>query len=437
MSIWQDLLLPASYNGVSFSVRQSRVVAGRKTAVHQYPFSDTIWVEDLGKKGRSYSFEGFIVGDDCYILEIAMLAAVEKKGPGILVHPSLGIKTVSVTEFSSSQDFERGRSVNLSFTFLEGTQQSLLSTLGISTGDASLDAAINTDVASAEDFASDVVTAFAIGETVVQGALTVANNFNDLVNTLIADPALPVHSVAGIVPPAGYTYGRYANGALGQVQTGVTTVAEAIATLTAAVTTVTTASATLSAAVVAAVPGPISTACQALAEAVRAAAIDPADQVRLLTDMAGYEPVTMASGTPIGAAVQAVQLATAAVCRRAALTSMERACAAYAPTSYNDAVTLRDNVITLFDAEILVAGDAGDVNSYQAMRASRTAIVLDLNTRGATLPSLIEVVTPTSLPAFALAYQLYADGSRADDVIARADPIHPAFLPISMILLSA
>jgi prophage DNA circulation protein len=221
------------------------------------------------------------------------------------------------------------------------------------------------------------------------------------------------------------------------VQTGVTTVAEAIATLTAAVTTVTTASATLSAAVVAAVPGPISTACQALAEAVRAAAIDPADQVRLLTDMAGYEPVTMASGTPIGAAVQAVQLATAAVCRRAALTSMERACAAYAPTSYNDAVTLRDNVITLFDAEILVAGDAGDVNSYQAMRASRTAIVLDLNTRGATLPSLIEVVTPTSLPAFALAYQLYADGSRADDVIARADPIHPAFLPISMILLSA
>ncbi len=176
---------------------------------------------------------------------------------------------------------------------------------------------------------------------------------------------------------------------------------------------------------------------QALTESVRTLAVDPADQVRLLSVLAAYAPATMQGTAPIEQGIQQAQASTAALCRRAALTSLARATAEYNPTSYQDAVALRNNVAALFDAEILIAGDNDDVATYQALRALRTAIVLDLNTRAATLPALINVVTPVPSTALTLAYKLYDDATRCDDVIARAIPVHPAFMPIDMVLLSA
>jgi prophage DNA circulation protein len=117
---WRDQLQTASWRGVPFAVLASRTMAGRKTAEHGYPFRDTVWVEDLGKKGRRYSFQGYIVGEDVYAQEQSMLAATEQPNQGVLVHPSLGPRTVSLTEFSSGITFDQGRVVTLEFTFVEG-----------------------------------------------------------------------------------------------------------------------------------------------------------------------------------------------------------------------------------------------------------------------------------------------------------------------------
>ena len=124
---------------------------------------------------------------------------------------------------------------------------------------------------------------------------------------------------------------------------------------------------------------------QALVQAVRSSAIDPFDQVRALTILASYNPVLTPNPAPIGGAILETQTATAAVCRRAALAALARACAAYNPTSYNEAITLRQNAAALFDAEILIAADSSNVATYNALRAMRTAVVIDLNTRAATL----------------------------------------------------
>jgi len=158
------------------------------------------------------------------------------------------------------------------------------------------------------------------------------------------------------------------------------------------------------------------TGLAALAESIRAAAIDPAVQIRLLVDLADYAPASDPTGT-------------AAVCRRMALISLCRACANYLPSSYQDAVLLRQRMADLLDAEITAAADAGQSQTYQAFRALRLQVTADLTTKAGTLPQVVTETLPASLPALAVAYRLYGDATRADDLIARADPSNPNFMP--------
>ena len=91
----------------------------------------------------------------------------------------------------------------------------------------------------------------------------------------------------------------------------------------------------------------------------------------------------------------------------------------------------------LFDAEILFSADAGVDGSYLALRALRTAVAQDLIARGSDLARLTTVTTAVPLPSLTLAYSLYRDATRSDDLIARVDPVHPAFMPTSCQVLTS
>ena len=188
---------------------------------------------------------------------------------------------------------------------------------------------------------------------------------------------------------------------------------------------------------VAAATASLATGIAATAEALRAAAQDPADQVALLSQLAVLTPTLTPDTSPIGQSLSTAQTAIAALCRRSALISLARACADYQPTSSNDAQTVLAGVVVLFDAEITIAGDAEDDASYLALRSLRTAVVNDLVARGANLPALVTVTTAEPQPSLVLGYLLYQDATRSDDIITRADPIHPAFCGTTMILLSS
>lgn len=175
----------------------------------------------------------------------------------------------------------------------------------------------------------------------------------------------------------------------------------------------------------------------ALTEAVRGACADPADAVRLLSELAGYAPAVAIAAAPIGAAIAAIQSATASLARRAALASLALACADYQPTSQDDALAVRADVTALLDAEIIAAADAGDGTSYAALRTLRAAVIADLTTRGAQLPRLTLVTSPVPMPSLVLSYRLYGDASRADELTARAGAPASLFLPTEFRALSA
>ncbi len=174
-----------------------------------------------------------------------------------------------------------------------------------------------------------------------------------------------------------------------------------------------------------------------LTESVRTVIIDPAAQINAMAALCSYPAPEAPVGTsPINTAVAAVTLASAALCRRAALTSLGYACALYAPTSSTDCQTVIDLIAPLFDAEILFSADTGDNDTYSALRVLRTSVISDLQVRGSQLPQLITYQFQSTLPSLVIAYNLYHDALRSDDIIQRADPPNPLFCPLNFVALS-
>ena len=176
---------------------------------------------------------------------------------------------------------------------------------------------------------------------------------------------------------------------------------------------------------------------QAIAEAVRTGCGDPADAIGLLLQMAEYQPSTLTGSDAIGVAMATVETAVSAACRRAALTSLARASAEYQPSSYQDAVRVRTLVAGAIETEMLIAGDVPDYASYSTLRALRAAVIADLTARSGDLAQITTVTTAEPMPALALAYRLYGDATRYDDLVARADPVSPLFMPLSFEALSS
>ena len=130
MSNWTDRLYRASWRGIPFAVTAGQSRFGRKTAVHEYPFRDTVWVEDIGRGTRRLTVTGFIVenslvygGGDVLYQKQQMIGAAETPGPGRLIHPTLGEMMVALIEFEVDESTDNGRSFGLRFGFVDAGQR--------------------------------------------------------------------------------------------------------------------------------------------------------------------------------------------------------------------------------------------------------------------------------------------------------------------------
>ena len=90
-------LRPASFRGVAFGTRGGGKDLGRRVVTHRFPLRDTVMHEDMGRRERTLTVEGFLVGADLVARMKRLEAALEQHGPGRLVHPHYGSLDVVVT----------------------------------------------------------------------------------------------------------------------------------------------------------------------------------------------------------------------------------------------------------------------------------------------------------------------------------------------------
>jgi prophage DNA circulation protein len=209
---WRDELRPASWRGVPFDVLHYDGKFGRRTVVHEYPFRDAVWVEDLGRGMRRLNLIGYLVGDDVAQQQDALIEAAEAPGPGELMHPTLGLRQVSLVDFTPSARHDLGRVIELAFSFIEGGER-IFPGSSVATGDVLQTAADGMEEAASGDFLTSVQAAVAGGQEALAQAQATVRGWTSTAQRLVGSATNAINSVGSLVPGFNSQFGRYLTGA--------------------------------------------------------------------------------------------------------------------------------------------------------------------------------------------------------------------------------
>ncbi|WP_297668996.1 DNA circularization N-terminal domain-containing protein [uncultured Desulfovibrio sp.] len=93
-SLWKTSIRQASFRGVPFGVTDAEAEGGRRTVLHEFPQRDMPYAEDMGMASARFTLQAFVLGADYMAARDRLREALQKPGPGTLVHPWLGELTV-------------------------------------------------------------------------------------------------------------------------------------------------------------------------------------------------------------------------------------------------------------------------------------------------------------------------------------------------------
>jgi prophage DNA circulation protein len=211
---WINRLQPGSWRGVGFVLDAGETIAGRRVAIHEYPYRDTAWGEDLGKLPRRFNVQAFLVGDDVYAQRDAMVSACEQAGSGTLVHPTMGSVEVVLLEFTVTDRRERGRVVEVAMQFMLASDVRYPGT-SMSTADAIQSAGAALTAASKGDLSGALA---AVGS--IPAAAKQVVGFTSTAISAVSDATRAFNAVRGMVG----TFGRFATGNRLTLQSAASTV---------------------------------------------------------------------------------------------------------------------------------------------------------------------------------------------------------------------
>ncbi|BCF96638.1 hypothetical protein PPGU19_012070 [Paraburkholderia sp. PGU19] len=442
-----DKLQPASFGEVPFAVESNRLSAGRKTVVHDYPNRDEVWVEDLGKRSRAFEVIGYLIegdiktgGGSVISQRDALLEVCEWEGGWTLVHPTLGrIRNVICLGVEIIERRDLGTVFEIRLSLIVGGSR-LFPTAITATASASAIAANKTGLQALADFVKSTAASIAAGAAVVQQAVSTVVGWYQLGVTAINDVKRIIGAVSTLAGNFGRLFGGGNSGISGSNAQAPTTktASDLLSASSAARANVLTAGAALQAA--AANPSDSATlgaAAQTFVAAIAASATAPADAVRLVSNLAQYSPAPVAQTGPIGSAMGTMQTAMAALLRRCALAQLAVTLTTYQPLSQHDADSVLASAVGLIDAESDIAGDAGDDDTYQALRELRQSVVADMTARGADVAAIATFSFNATLPSLVLANRIYRDPTREPQLVQQINPRHPAFCPTTFQALSS
>lgn len=118
---WRDRLQAASFRGVAFEYRSDDLSGiGRRNQPNDYPKRDQGYVEDMGRGTERIDIEAILIGKD-YLAQLdELLKALRAAGPGELVHPFYGrLQVMADASGRVRHSFEDGGMCAVSMSFIE------------------------------------------------------------------------------------------------------------------------------------------------------------------------------------------------------------------------------------------------------------------------------------------------------------------------------
>lgn len=389
---WRDDLdnRPASFRGVPFHVAAPETSGGRRTRSLEFPLRDKPATEDMGRKAHRFRVEAVVLGDDYMAKRDALLDALDAQGDGVLVHPYYGSRTVAVQEWRSRESVRRGGMAVISIDFVEGGPVELP--------------------------AETADTGWAVAKRADALTETAETSFSETVDT--TGPERVRTNLLDRI-----------NGSLDELSDAVQEACGPVYEMTDPLTKI--------------------IAAKSKVEALLAYPITLAAQLATLFeglfsfDFPNYELLlslftsssawpsgssTYSSSTPVlstvGATIRTNATAVTGLLRASLVAEAAATAADTDFSTYDDAVVVRTALLDAMDDLAASADDA----VYQALSDLRTAVVRDFVARES-LPVLTSYTPRETLPALVVAYAIYGDADRADEIVARNNVRHPGAVP--------
>lgn len=382
---YRDRLRTPAFRDVPFDVEASDLSGGRKLAVHKYPQQDGGYAEDMGGDTEVVRLTGMIVGANYFVGRDLLLAALRAPGPGTLLHPHYGEMIVNVETWSVHEDVTGGIAT-FEMAFVETGEHefptSALNPAGIV--DAAADAA---GLAALADF----LASWSIGGvawTVLDAVAYVGETVDDIRSAVLG----PLADLGD---------------SLGEITLALDNLAADAAELVST-------------------PEDLVAGLQGVLAAVGDLGDAAIDVFLALTTAAG-DPITVAvADTDADNDAAGNRTALDRIVRRTSLAEAARTSTTLTFASYDEAVELRDVLADRLADEGEASGSADVVDAFANLRGG---VVDDLTSRATGLARLRDLTPTRTLPACVLAYELYGDASRADEITDRNRLAHPGFVP--------
>lgn len=119
---WKSQLTPASFRGAVFHIEMREKASGRRDFVHEFPNRDLPYSEDLGRRARRFTIQGYIIGPSYMTDRDTLVAALEAGGPGTLQLPvdvTYGPQQVVVDHYAVVERRIKGGYCEFEMTFTE------------------------------------------------------------------------------------------------------------------------------------------------------------------------------------------------------------------------------------------------------------------------------------------------------------------------------
>jgi prophage DNA circulation protein len=326
---------------------------------------------------------GYVLGADYEAARDALLEALETPGPGELIHPWVGTRTVVVLACRVRESSDRGGVAEFEAEFAE-TATPITPTAVVDSVSAVESAAEETETATEAAFLEAYEPATGIAESAEAAVMAIG----DAVDSATRATVLGGEALASVRTAAA------------SLVSSARALAESPEELIAAVRSVVT----------------------ELEEGVRASGV--VDVARRLLALYSVSLGDRPTGTtPQRVQEQANYDAIQAAYRREVIAHAATAAVHDEWSSYEEAVTVRDQVLETLDEHLL---EASDDSAYESLVSLREAVVTAVPPPDQDLPHLVEVSVPTTLPSLVLAHRIYGDVARELEVCARnrlADPL--------------
>lgn len=372
---WLQNFRQASFRGAVFLIDNVDSQFGRRIVTHEYPQRDKPFSEDLGRKARRFTVTGYLVGGNYGLARDNLIGACEQPGPGELVHPYQGTLQVVCEGITVRERRQDGGYCEVSLSFVEDGENVFPSAIA--------------NPSTAVDIAADATQATA--KSVFERIYDLANlpefvrtEMKDAAGKLL-DPVDRLLSASGEFADGLAAFKRDLGGLIFQPRALAAGFLEVIQDITNLVGKNKSTSASLHDMAV--------------------------DVLRLVPETTGTRQRQSRA-----------QNAMEAMVRQMAVAEHARVVSGQDYTSYQEALTSRQQLTDEIDAASETAADEVFV-TLQDLRAKVVQALPDPK-----LPEIQALTMRQATPAIVLAYQLYGDALRDSDITARNKIRHPGFI---------